>query len=162
MSIYEELNEQIITEGKVNSSNIPTSFWHVLSLCIFISTVTVLYISVRSNNVSIEFANAKITLSSALSDVKIVKAQLEDKNNQLSKSISLLQNKLASIEAKVTNDPTNKISWGDIKKITTVAGKPFVWADTSKEVLSQEEFADIDAKIQSVEKSILKYRQVYK
>lgn len=54
----------------MDTSNIPKSFWHALSFCMVTATLSIIFIAYRSSAVSIEIANAKISLSSAIGTVK--------------------------------------------------------------------------------------------
>jgi len=67
----------------MNPGNLPKTFWYALSFCMVAATLGLLVIAYRASTVSIEIADAKINLSSALSDVKEVKTNLEIENEKL-------------------------------------------------------------------------------
>lgn len=79
-------------------SSIPRSFWHSVSFCIVVATIGIIIISYRASSVSIEIANTKISLYSAVTGVKKVSENLEIENkmlikinNSLKKQVSFLQ-----------------------------------------------------------------------
>jgi len=76
-------------------SYIPKSFWHALSFCMIIATLGFLYIAYVSGSVSIEIANAKIELSSAISQVKDIKGDLVEENERLVKANNIMKNKIS-------------------------------------------------------------------
>lgn len=54
----------------METSQIPKTFWYTLSISILASTVVLLYIALRSTNISIEIANTKIVLNRAISELE--------------------------------------------------------------------------------------------
>ncbi len=75
----------------MDMASVPRSFWHALSFCMVAATLGLLFIAQSSSNVSIEIANAKIELSSAISQVKDIKSDLKAENTRLVKANLLLQ-----------------------------------------------------------------------
>lgn len=63
--------------------NLPRVFWYALSFCMVTATLGLLLIAYRASTVTIEIADAKINLSSALSAVKEVKSNLQAENEKL-------------------------------------------------------------------------------
>jgi len=64
----------------MEASQIPRTFWHTLSVAILASTVVLLYIALRSTNISIEIANTKINLNRAISETGILNEELKEQN----------------------------------------------------------------------------------
>ncbi len=87
----------------METSNIPRFFWIALSFCMVVATLGVLGIAWQSASVSIEIANAKITMSSALSDVKEIKTGLEKENQKLLEEKESLESLLAELKQSVNN-----------------------------------------------------------
>lgn len=95
-------------------SQIPRSFWHALSFCMVSATLGLLYIAHASSSVSIEIANAKIELSSAISQAKDIKNKLADENKRLVLANTLLKEKIQSLEEQATQS-SKGISLEDLK-----------------------------------------------
>lgn len=89
----------------MDMTNIPRSFWHALSFCMVAATLGLLYIAQSSSSVSIEIANAKIELSSAISQVKDIKSDLQAENIRLAEANLLLQEKIKRWEAAAKLNP---------------------------------------------------------
>jgi hypothetical protein len=86
-------------------SQVPKTFWHALSFCMVVATLGFVFIAYRASSVSIEIANAKINLSSALATVKDIQNDLATENERLKKANEDLQ-------AQVTKPN------GDVPKVT--------------------------------------------
>ncbi|WP_028469632.1 hypothetical protein [Neptunomonas japonica] len=151
----------------MDMASVPRSFWHALSFCMVAATLGLLFIAQSSSNVSIEIANAKIELSSAISQVKDIKSDLKAENARLVKANLLLQEKVKRWEAAAKLDP-NATSLEDFN-LGEVLGRP---SPAVQEPITQNPainpsvavnprnaspkdlYRDIDAKIQSAEKYI--------
>ncbi|MDO8933448.1 MAG: hypothetical protein Q7U97_13725 [Rhodocyclaceae bacterium] len=136
----------------MDTSNIPKSFWHALSFCMVTATLGIIFIAYRSSSVSIEIANAKISLSSALGTVKDIKSDLEKENERLKNANNELQAKLQNAGtdvAKVIKDPTIGI---DLKEI--LKGEPLDDKNSTAKRISVKMFEKLDTKIQQVEKAV--------
>lgn len=136
----------------MDTSNIPKSFWYALSFCMVTATLGIIFIAYRSSSVSIEIANAKISLSSALGTVKDIKSDLEKENERLKNANNELQAKLQNAGtdvAKVIKDPTIGI---DLKEI--LKGEPLDDKNSTAKRISVKMFEKLDTKIQQVEKAV--------
>ena len=124
-------------------SNIPKSFWYALSFCMVAATLGILFIAYKSSSVSIEIANAKIKLSSAIEKTKEVRNRLQIENEKLQQTNADLQEilkitKLSNLDKGIELPITIE----EIKKLeTTKVGIPDEW------------FKNMDVKIQSAEKA---------
>ena len=90
----------------METSNIPRFFWISLSFCMVVATLGILGIAFQSATVSIEFADAKITMSSALADVKEIKTDLELENMKLQNEKKALEKLLTDLK-QATDNPEN-------------------------------------------------------
>ncbi|TBW08562.1 hypothetical protein E0E52_08675 [Azotobacter chroococcum] len=136
----------------MDTSNIPKTFWHALSICMMAATFGIIFIAYRSSTVSIEIANAKINLSSALATVKDIKGDLEAENERLKKVNEELQAKLQSADsdvAKVIRDPGIGV---DLKEI--LKGIPLGGDNSVVRRVDPRLFEDLGTKIQQVEKAV--------
>lgn len=136
----------------MDTSSIPKSFWHALSFCMVTATLGIIFIAYRSSTVSIEIANAKISLSSALGTVKDIKSELEKENERLKNANDELQTKLQNAGndvAKVIKDPTIGI---DLKEI--LKGEPLGDKKATAKRIDVNMFEKLDTKIQQVEKTV--------
>lgn len=136
-------------------SHIPRSFWHAISFCIVVATLGLLYLAYISNSVSIEIANAKIELSSAISQVKEVKSDLAEENERLVNANNTLKTKLKKLEEKAANS-TKGISLNEIKSWKIIDGKNGEVSKLLEEANSSVWLKAIDSKIQSAEQAIKK------
>ncbi len=133
-------------------THIPKSFWHTLSICMLIATIGVVYIAYRSSSVSIEIANAKINLSSAIATTKEIKSDLEKENERLKMLNSELNAELQRAEkevAKVITDPAV-----DIKAIL---GSKALGSDNAvfrKMVIEPKVFEQLNTQIEKAESAI--------
>ena len=144
----------------MDMANIPRTFWHALSFCMVAATLGLLYIAQSSSSVSIEIANAKIELSSAISQVKDIKSDLQAENTRLAEANLLLQEKIKKWEDAAKLNP-GATSLEDLN-LDEVLSRP------SPVVLNPDPpgpsgsgisppndlYKDIDAKIQSAEQYI--------
>lgn len=111
-----------------------------------------IFIAYRSSTVSIEIANAKISLSSAIGTVKDIKIDLEKENERLKNANDELQSKLQNAGndvAKVINDPA---IGHDLKNI--LKGKQLYDQNSTAKLIDAETFKKITTRIQQAEKAV--------
>ena len=135
-------------------AHIPRSFWHSLSFCMVVATVGILYVAYTSSTVSIEIANAKIELSSAISKAKDIKSDLKIENTRLIDANENLKEKLKALETKAAKSSTG-ISVKDLKAHGISGGKNSLFRKPFGDIDSSR-FEELDEKIQSAEKLINK------
>ncbi|MFC1685269.1 hypothetical protein ACFL0R_07370 [Pseudomonadota bacterium] len=85
-------------------STIPKTFWHALSLSVLVATGGLVFIAYQSSTVSIEIANAKIQLSSAISETKGIKSDLEIENERLRQAADELRARIQSMDRPVSSE----------------------------------------------------------
>ena len=61
------------------SNNIPAVFWYSASLCLLVATTGLTYTAYLSSSISIEIANTKITLLSAIDGTQKLAREVENK-----------------------------------------------------------------------------------
>jgi F0F1-type ATP synthase membrane subunit b/b' len=87
----------------MDTSNVPKTFWHAMSIAILAATVVLVYIALKSTSVSFEIANAKIHLNTAIAETETLNEELRARNAALEEAQAELQAKydelLASTEA---------------------------------------------------------------
>jgi len=86
-------------------STIPRTFWHALSLSVLVATGGLVFIAYQSSSVSIEIANAKIQLSSAISETKGIKSDLEIENERLRQAAEELRARIQSMDRLASSNP---------------------------------------------------------
>jgi hypothetical protein len=128
----------------MEASNIPRFFWISLSFCMVVATLGILGIALQSATVSIEIADAKITMSSALADVKEIKTDLELENMKLQKEKEALEILLTDLK-QATDNP---------KKILHAFLMNHSFGDNSDK--RADRLRDLDVKINTVDKIIRK------
>ncbi len=124
----------------MDTSNIPSTFWHALSFCMIVATIGFVYIAYRSTSVSIEIADTKITLNSALSTVVDMKSQLERENELLKEANASPRPKAAEPGAAKNLNPEGAFKGTEQQ----YAYKP----------IAPEKFRELDSKIKQVEKAL--------
>jgi len=134
-------------------SQIPKSFWHSLSFCMVVATLGLLFIAYKASSVSIEIANTKIELSSALTKTKEIKSELEKENDRLKNVSSKLEEKILSFESKIAIAPKKSISVDELKDLSLLAGEV---KEKQKISVNQEKFKSLDMQIQSVQQALEK------
>jgi len=96
----------------LDTTQIPKSFWHAVSFCMVIVTIGVLVIAYKSSSVSIEIANARIDLTSAISATRGIKSDLENENERLKRANADIKKELkrTSMElVKIIQNPNVEI-----------------------------------------------------
>jgi FtsZ-binding cell division protein ZapB len=117
-----------------------------------VATLGLVFIAYRASAVSIEIADAKINLSSAIATVKDIKSDLEKENERLKKANEELQAKLEGASgdvAKIIRDPAIGI---DLKEI--LKGKPLGGENLSAYRIDPKAFEQLDSKIQRAQTAI--------
>ncbi|MGS2718906.1 hypothetical protein ACVBE9_12080 [Eionea flava] len=87
----------------MNGLNIPRSFWHSVSLCLVSSIVVLLLIAYRSSSVSIEISSAKVHLSSAVQEAKVISGQLEKERDSLIKANDSLKEMIITKNIEISS-----------------------------------------------------------
>ncbi len=128
-------------------SAIPRSFWHALSLSLLIATCGLVYIAYRSSTVSIEIANAKIQLSSAIDETKDIKSDLEKENEALLRATTELKNKIAVLEQLEASTTVPQSILDEIKKLKS---NSLDVPELGIQSLSAERFREVDSRIEEV------------
>ncbi len=95
----------------METSNIPRFFWISLSFCMVVATLGLLGIAWQSTSISIEVANTRINLSTALSDMRDIKSELELENEKLLNEKESLRDLLHDLEntSKTSNNKPEEI-----------------------------------------------------
>lgn len=99
------------------NTDIPRSFWHAVSLCLLTTTVVLLYVAVKSSTVSIEIANAKISLNGAISETEELNQELQEQNEELIKAQEELREKYEQLVAATRNNRGTEITAEVLKRI---------------------------------------------
>ncbi len=133
-------------------SHIPRSFWHAISLCMVSTTFGLLYIAYKSSTVSLEIANAKINLSSAISTVKDIKVNLQAENTRLVKANQELKTKIEELQDKAVKSATG-ISIEDLKSKGILGGESSFFRKPM-EFGKVDQFQALEARIKSAEKAL--------
>ena len=121
-----------------------------------VATFGLVYIAYRASSVSIEIADAKINLSSALSTVKDIKSDLEAENERLKRANDELQAKLKSATgdvAKVIRDPSIGLELKELLQESPLGGDNAAY-NAAYMRLDQKLFDVLDSKIQEVENAV--------
>lgn len=75
--------EEIPLEVIMDISNIPKPFWYSVSFCIVFLTISFVVIAWKSTSLTIEIANAKVSLSQAATRTEIANKQLRNVAEEL-------------------------------------------------------------------------------
>lgn len=138
----------------MDTNNIPKAFWYALSLCMLAATFGLLFIAYRSTTVSIEIANTKIELSSALSETKEIKSELEQENQRLKAASAELRKKVTELERLLAEAGTGALSAAELRRSGLLTAEP-VPAPPAVEV-PEERFQMLDKRIEQVQRTIEK------
>lgn len=131
----------------MDTSTVPKTFWHALSFCMVVATLGLISIAYRASSVSIEIADAKINLSSALTTVKDIKGELERENERLKKANEELQAKVASLDKAKNGE-------GPVAGLSPSAAMSFKKLIEPAKTLDKKSFEQLDQKIQKVERYV--------
>ena len=151
----------------MDTSNIPRVFWYALSFCMVSATLGLIFIAYKSSDISIEIADAKIQLSSALAETKEIKSQLKIENERLFEANKDLEEKLALSEeliktpaevspAEDTTSDNRRRRALSVEEIKKYSFKNNNDSELPTPEISKERFQSIDEKIQSVQQSLYK------
>lgn len=133
--------------------HIPKTFWHALSVAVLVVSFGVIYIAYRSSSVSIELANAKISLSSevasstialknALEMTKKAKEEAEKEYSVLVRKNDLINMRFKFLEeeAKINQNLLDALNNFELECKDCINSKPLPnLLDTSEFELSLEE-----------------------
>ncbi|MBA1145845.1 hypothetical protein H0Z60_02115 [Ectothiorhodospiraceae bacterium WFHF3C12] len=136
-------------------SHIPRSFWHAISFCLVTGTLGFLWIAYSATNVSLEIADAKIELSSAIAQAKDIRGELRADKSRLLEANELLREKIERLETMV-DAKTGGLSLEDLKTNGILGGDNSEIRKLIKDP-SSEGFEDLDKKIQDAEQLIDKW-----
>ena len=136
----------------MDTSNIPKTFWHSLSFCMVVGTVGLLVIAYKASSVSIEIANAKIELSSAVSQTKEIKTDLEAESKRLISAKRLFQENVDAL-AKSAKSSKSAFPIEELEELTEALRQP---AFAEGEFKHKSGFEALDAKIRSAQEAIRK------
>lgn len=139
----------------MDSANIPKSFWHALSFCMISATLGLISIAYRASSVSIEIADAKINLSSAISEVKDIKNELEQENKNLRRANQELQAKLKEADPVVRALPDSP-QRRDITQFLNSLPNAY---PAKTPALAPQRFEALDLKIQRIEQYVAPARK---
>lgn len=130
-------------------AHIPRSFWHALSACMLMSTIGLLMIAYRSATVSIEIADAKINLSSAMATAKEIKSELQSENERLQAANEQLQKAVQDQLATLTESQSTSKPAIDFKALSKSLANPAL-----KPAARTELFTRLDQKLLHAEQSL--------
>lgn len=102
----------------MDTSHIPKTFWHSLSFCMVVGTLGLLIIAYKASSVSFEIANAKIVLSSTISQAKEIKSELDAENKRLLALNQRLEEQISVLE-KSGKIPKESRSLGELMRDIT-------------------------------------------
>lgn len=137
----------------MDTNNIPRTFWYALSLCMMAATFGLLFIAYRSTSVSIEIANTKIELSSALSETKEIKTELQQENERLKAASAELRQKVDELEKLLADAGSGAVSAAELRRSGLLSAQPV--PPPAVEV-PEERFQLLDKRIEQVQRSIQK------
>ncbi|HQT27183.1 MAG TPA: hypothetical protein PLK99_11425 [Burkholderiales bacterium] len=140
-------NQRLSRKPVMETSNIPGTFWHAPSICMIVATLGLVFIAYRSSSVSIEIADAKISLNSALSTAKDIRSDLEKENESLKAANQALKAKLA--ESGTTKKPEFGAEFGKLLKEKAPAEQLYAYKP-----IDPKKFEELDTKIKQVEKTL--------
>jgi uncharacterized protein YlxW (UPF0749 family) len=129
-------------------SSIPKTFWHALSLSVLIATGGLVYIAYQSSTVSIEIANAKIQLSSAITETKEIKSDLEAENERLRQAAEELKTKIRLLENLVSSDSPPSVTTETLRKLKPLGGEN---AEMRALSIPPERFKEFDSRIEQAQ-----------
>jgi len=134
--------------------NIPTSFWHAVSFCMIVATLGLLFIAYASSSVSIEIANAKIELSSAISQTKDIKNDLANENQRLVEANERLAEKVALLEEKTQS--SSGITAEELNIAEIIVERPISTVEPNRVVTDPKWLIELDNKINTAQDYLAK------
>ncbi len=106
----------------LSKANIPAFFWYAIGVALLSATLGVLAIAYRSSSVSIEIADAKISLSGAISETEDLARKLEKENAELRHAREEVEKKVKELQAIVdARGPAPKLTPEELKTLSTFA-----------------------------------------
>jgi len=129
-------------------STIPKTFWHALSLSVLVATGGLVFIAYQSSTVSIEIANAKIQLSSAISETKGIKSDLEMENERLRQAADELKSRIQSLEQLAASDSSSPVTAEAISKLQPLGSKS---TEIKTMSIPPERFKEFDSRIEQAQ-----------
>lgn len=133
-------------------SNIPRTFWHALSICMLVATFGLIMIAYQASTVSIEIADAKISLSSAIATAKDIKSDLEKENERLMKVNDDLKAQLQKASREVAKINQDHKIGSELNKI--LKEKTLAVENSSAHRVDPKVFEQLDKKIQKAQNAI--------
>lgn len=140
----------------METANIPKMFWYALSFCMIVATLGLVYIAYRSTTVSIEIADAKINLSSALGQVQDIKADLEKENQRLIQANADLQTRLNKVNAEMARLSNSAKAKSNTNLNTIIKNYTAGKSGTVIKPIDPKIFESITAKLKQAERVIKK------
>ena len=134
----------------MDTASIPKVFWHALSFCMVIATLGLLIIAYQSTTISLEIANTKIELSTAISETKEIKGELQLENERLQKANAMLEEKIAAL-TETGNGGSRTLTAEEISSLKALAAPP---SAEKSNVISEDRFQALDDRIQNVQQYI--------
>ncbi len=135
----------------MDTANIPRIFWHSLSFCMVIATVGLLFIAYQSTTISLEIANTKIQLSTAITETKEIKSELEVENERLKKANKILEEQMTMLERTASGGGTLSFSPAELERLKTLADDR---ANIKPLVIPKSRFDDLDDRLDMVQQTI--------
>ena len=135
----------------MDTENIPRIFWHALSFCMVIATVGLLFIAYQSTTISLDTANTKTGLSTARSETKDIKAELQVENERLKKANKLLEEQIAMLERSVSDNGGPTVSAAELARIKALSDTR---TSTQPSVIPESRFKELDDRLDMVQQSI--------
>ncbi|MCU7810838.1 MAG: hypothetical protein KZQ77_06330 [Candidatus Thiodiazotropha sp. (ex Notomyrtea botanica)] len=129
-------------------SSIPKTFWHALSLSVLLATGGLVYIAYQSSTVSIEIANAKIQLSSAITETKEIKSDLEVENERLRQAAEELKTKIRLLENLVSSGSPPSVTTETLRKLKPLGGEN---AEIRTLIIQPDRFKEFDSRIEQAQ-----------
>lgn len=126
-------------------SNIPKFFWYSVSISILIATLGLTTIAYRSANVSLEIANTKINLVSAITDTEQLLSTVRKENERLKITNDDLQEKMKKLQ-KLTGQPSSP------EKSQTIEKSKFY--DKELFIIPQKSFDDIEKNLKALKSQV--------
>jgi|GEM_PF-1660243 len=146
-------------------SSIPRSFWHAVSASLLIVTVGLTVATYKSRSLSIEIANARITVSNAAGETDQIRQELEQKSRELEEKARELNELNAALEQKV-EDLRNQLAEASAPEATAVLEPAkFTLPDDAKNRLErlsirEDAFRGYDERLEDVRQSLISQQAV--
>jgi len=129
-------------------STIPRTFWHAISVSVLTATGGLVFIAYQSSTVSIEIANAKIQLSSAITETKGIKSDLEMENERLRQAAEELKTRIHTLEQLASSGLSSSATAEAISKLQPLSSEN---AEIRTMSISPERFKEFDTRIEQAQ-----------